>query len=186
VSGRAEVTGPGTIRLERVLPGTPERVWEYLVDPELRVTWFAGGTVEPWPGGLVDLRYDHSRISDEPVPEAFLDHRETGRVTACEPPRLLAFTWRDGPTASHVTVELTPVAGGTRLVLTHSRLDLPGDFGPAAAGWHVHLDMLEARIAGHPPEPFWARHEALEQLYEDNTTRDPQGGEQAPVRDAQG
>jgi uncharacterized protein YndB with AHSA1/START domain len=165
VTGHAEVTGPGTIRLERVLPGTPERVWEYLVDPELRVTWFAGGPIDLRPGGLVDLRYDHSRISDEPVPEAFLDHRETGRVTACEPPRLLAFTWRDGPTASHVSFELAPVAGGTRLVLTHSRLDLPEDFTPAAAGWHAHLDMLEARVAGRPPAPFWAAHDRLERRY---------------------
>jgi uncharacterized protein YndB with AHSA1/START domain len=165
VSGRAEVTGPGTIRLERVLPGTPERVWEYLVDPELRVTWFAGGPIDLRPGGLVDLRYDHSRISGEPVPEEFRGHRETGRVTACEPPRLLAFTWQDGGTASHVAFELAPVAGGTRLVLTHSRLDLPDDFVPAAAGWHAHLDMLEARVAGRVPGSFWDRHESLERDY---------------------
>ena len=165
MSGYTEVTGPGTIRLERVLPGTPERVWEYLVDPDLRVTWFAGGPIDLRPGGVVDFRYDHARISDEPVPEAFLDHRETGRVIACEPPRLLAFTWRDGPAASHVTFELAPVDGGTRLVLTHSRLDLPGDFVPAAAGWHAHLDMLEARVAGRAPGSFWKRHESLERRY---------------------
>jgi uncharacterized protein YndB with AHSA1/START domain len=99
------------------------------------------------------------------VPEAFPDHRGTGRVTAWERPRLLAFTWRDGPAASHVSFELTPVAGGTHLVLTHRRLDLPGDFVPAAAGWHAHLDMLEARVAGRAPEPFWERHESLERLY---------------------
>jgi hypothetical protein len=50
-------------------------------------------------------------------------------------------------------------------VLTHSRLDLPHDFAPAAAGWHAHLDMLEARVAGRPPAPVWERHESLEGLY---------------------
>jgi hypothetical protein len=66
---------------------------------------------------------------------------------------------------SHVTFELEPVDGGTRLVLTHRRLDLPGDFVPAAAGWHVHLDMLQARVAGRPTPSFWATHDDLERLY---------------------
>jgi uncharacterized protein YndB with AHSA1/START domain len=161
VTGEAEVTGPGTVRLERVLPGTPERVWAYLTDPELRVTWFAGGAIEPRVGGVADFRYDHARISAEPVPGEFRDHRETGIVTAYEPPRLLAFTFGDGV----VEVRLDQVAGGTRLVLTHTRLELPGDFVPAGAGWHAHLDVLAARLAGRVPPPFWALHERLEREY---------------------
>jgi uncharacterized protein YndB with AHSA1/START domain len=159
--GDAEVVGPGTVRLDRVLPGTPERVWEYLTDPELRVTWFAGGTIDLRVGGVADFRYDHARISAEPVPEAFLHHRETGTVTACEPPRLLAFTFGDGV----VEFRLDPAPGGTRLVLTHSHLDLPGDYAPAGAGWHAHLDVLAARLAGRVPPPFWAAHERLEREY---------------------
>jgi len=166
VSGRAEVTGPGTIRLERVLPGTPERVWQYVTDPDLRATWLAGGTIDLRVGGAVDLRYDHALLSDEPVPPAFVGHREAGTVTACEPPTRLAFTWRDGPTASHVEVTLTPVAGGgTLLVLVHSRLDLPGDYVPAGAGWHAHLEILAARLAGVAPPPFWATLGNLEREY---------------------
>ena len=161
MTGGAEITGPGTVRLERVLPGTPERVWEYLTDPELRVTWFAGGVLDARVGGVTDFRYDHARISAEPVPEEFRDHRETGVVTAYEPPRLLAFTFGDGV----VEFRLDRVAGGTRLVLTHTRLDLPGDFAPAGAGWHAHLDVLAARVSGQAPPPFWALHERLEREY---------------------
>jgi hypothetical protein len=61
----AVVVGPGTVRLERLLPGPVGRVWAYLTDPALRATWLAGGPMELRVGGLVDLVYDHALISSE-------------------------------------------------------------------------------------------------------------------------
>jgi hypothetical protein len=55
-------------------------------------------------GGLVDLVYDHALISSEEVPERFRQFvrsmRQTGHVTRCEPPDLLAFSWGEGLAAS--------------------------------------------------------------------------------------
>ena len=44
-------TAPDTVRIERLLPGPIERVWQYLTDPQLRAQWFAGGELEPRTGG---------------------------------------------------------------------------------------------------------------------------------------
>jgi hypothetical protein len=58
-----------------------------------------------------------------------------------------------------------PADGGTRLVRTHRRLDLPGDFVPSAAGWHAHLEMLDARLARRPTPPVVAAHDGPERLF---------------------
>jgi uncharacterized protein YndB with AHSA1/START domain len=166
----AVVVGPGAVRLERLMPGPVGRVWAYLTDPALRATWLAGGPMELRVGGLVDLVYDHSLISPEEVPERFRDSvrgmRQTGRVTRCEPPVLLAFSWGEGPAASEVSFELVAEGTGTRLILTHQRLASDSDIIDAAGGWHAHVDILEDRVSGHAPRPFWATHEQLEADYQ--------------------
>ena len=40
------VTEPRTIRMERLLPGPIERVWDYLTDSAKRGKWFAAGKME--------------------------------------------------------------------------------------------------------------------------------------------
>jgi hypothetical protein len=62
-----------------------------------------GGAEVSGGAGVAGVRYEHDRVSDEPVPGGFAGHRETGVVTACDPPHRLAFTWQDpGPVVSHV------------------------------------------------------------------------------------
>jgi hypothetical protein len=34
-----------------------------------------------------------------------------------------------------------------------------------SGGWHVHLDILEAKINGQMPPPFWKTHARLEREY---------------------
>ena len=169
MSDYASVPEPGAVRLERILPGPMERVWAYITDPELRGTWFAGGPLELRVGGAVDLHYDHTLVSDEPIPEPFLStavgQRQAGRVTRCEPPRLLAITWGEGRAMGEVTFELSPSGGDTRLVLTHRRLPGEAETIDAAGGWHAHLDVLQDRLDGGPVRPFWAAHQLLEEEY---------------------
>jgi uncharacterized protein YndB with AHSA1/START domain len=169
VSDYADVPAPGVVRLERVLPAPVERVWSYLTDPELRSSWFAGGPMDLRVGGEVELRYAHALISDEPIPERFrplvVDRRRTGRITRCEPPLLLAFSWHDGGHESEVVFELEPAGQDTRLTLTHRRLPDAQDLIDAGSGWHAHLDMLEDRLRGDVPRPFWATHARLEAEY---------------------
>jgi uncharacterized protein YndB with AHSA1/START domain len=93
------VTHPDTVRLERLLPGPTERVWDYLTDSKKRGTWLAAGKMDLRVGGKVELQFHHADLSAEKdIPERFRekcagDVRMNGIVTACEPPRLLSFTF---------------------------------------------------------------------------------------------
>ena len=56
-------TEPGTVRLERVLPGPIERVWKYLTDSDLRAKWLASGDMDLQVGGRTELRFRNSELS---------------------------------------------------------------------------------------------------------------------------
>jgi uncharacterized protein YndB with AHSA1/START domain len=164
------VTEPGTVRIQRVLPGPIERVWAYLTESEKRGTWLASGDMEPRVGGQVELHFRNSDLSShgEPPPEKYREHAcggsSDGRVTAWEPPRRLAYTWSGG---SEVTFELTPRETDVVLVLTHRRLEHRDKVLSVAAGWHAHLDILSDRLAEREPRPFWPTHARLEEEYAD-------------------
>lgn len=155
-----ERVGDDAIRLERLLDASPETVWRYLIEAELRQTWFMGGGDIP-PAGEFEMHIDHDNLSDEDVsyPESYAaskGKRWPEKVIRFEPPRLLETTF--GGDKGLVTYELRPEAGQTRLVLTHSRITSPTgpqDFG---AGWNSHLTVLEERLAGRGVANFWALH----------------------------
>lgn len=166
------IVGLDSVRFERVLPGPVERVWEYLVDPELRGKWLAAGPMELRGGGKVELRFRHADLSPtvEPTPERFKQYEDgcgfAARVTRCEPPRLLSYTWGgEGEKTSEVTFELTPLGGDTLLVLTHRRLGSRDGMANVAAGWHTHIGILEDNLAGRPTRPFWSTHARVEAEY---------------------
>ena len=150
------------LRFERVLDAPVETVWRYLVESELREKWFMGGGIDARVGGDLEFVFDHSKLSDEPVPtpEKYAPHvgsRWSEKITRIEPPHLIAFTWSEGK-AGEVTIELSEAGDKTRLILTHSGLRGPDDAKNYGAGWTSHLAVLEARIAGKPVPDFWALH----------------------------
>ncbi|HYD82864.1 MAG TPA: SRPBCC family protein [Opitutus sp.] len=167
----AKFTGPGEVRLVRLLPGPIERVWQYLVDPEKRARWFAGGLLEQKPGGRAALTMRQASLApDETPPEKYKQMHHSGvtiegRVLRCEPPRLLVFTF--GGDDSEVTFELTTQNSQVLLVLTHRAKgeDVP-DLGNFATGWHTHLALLVAELEGAPRPPLWPTHARLEADYE--------------------
>lgn len=166
-------TTPGEVRLVRLLPGPIERVWEYLTDSEKRGKWFAGGPMELRVGGRVDLLFRHSNLSpNEEPPEKYKEVHDpgvgmVGKVTQCDPPRLLGFTWEgDTPEAeSEVVFELSPEGEDVRLVLTHRRLGSDAERANVSGGWHIHTAILDAVLSGATPPPLWAAHSQLEALY---------------------
>jgi uncharacterized protein YndB with AHSA1/START domain len=166
------VTGPGEVRFERVLPGPVERVWAYLTEPEKRAKWLAGGPMDLRPGGRVELQFRHANLSPEreEVPEKYRKYGEgaavSGRITACDPPRLLGYTWgeEDGPD-TEVTFELSPRGDDVLLVVTHRRLAGPEAMKSVSGGWHTHLGILGDVLDGRTPRPFWATHMRLEEEY---------------------
>jgi uncharacterized protein YndB with AHSA1/START domain len=172
MSEHGVVTEPGTIRFERTLPGPIERVWAYLTESEKRARWLAAGRTELRAGGKVELHFRHADLSPtkEPIPEKYKSMENgasfEGRVTRCDPPRLLSYTWgEDSAAESEVTFELAPRGEHVRLVLTHRRLP-PGEMVSVAGGWHAHLAILEDNLAEREPRPFWSTHARLEEEYE--------------------
>jgi uncharacterized protein YndB with AHSA1/START domain len=86
-----------------------------------------------------------------------------GRVTRCDPPRVLSYTWGE---ASEVTFELTPQGEAVLLVLTHRRLGDRATMLSVAGGWHTHLGILIDHLNGREPRPFWSTHSRLEAEYD--------------------
>ena len=166
------VTEPGTIRFERLLPGPIERVWAYLTESEKRGKWLASGEMELREGGKATLYFRHADLSPtiEPTPERYKDiaigATSHHRITRCEPPRLLAFTWDEEHGGdSEVTFELSPRGNEVLLVLTHRRLADQAATLSVAGGWHTHFAILADQLAGRTPRPFWSTHARVEREY---------------------
>ena len=152
-----------TLRFERLLPGPIERVWAYLVEPDKRATWLAGGTVDGREGGAIELVFHNERLGDAgvEVPEKYRRYegvRMSGEILVFDPPRCFVHTWE----GSEVRFDLSETGDGrVRLVLTHTRLTEAEERADVLAGWHTHLEMLSDRLAGTQSESFWKLHEVL-------------------------
>jgi len=171
MSEYGEVIETGSVRFVRLLPGPIERVWSHLVDSELRGTWLATGELEPRVGGKVTLHFDHQNLTPygEKPPEKWKSMQDgpitaVGRVVRFEAPRVLAITWAED---SEVSFELEPKGPDVQLTLTHRRLAKRSDRIETSAGWHSHLGVLEERLRGEVPQPFWPRVLRFEREYEE-------------------
>ncbi len=174
---RGKFTASGEIRFQRMLPGPIERVWSYLTDPTKRATWLARGPFEAHLGSSVTLEFHNSKLAapGDSIPAKYQSDSQdgcnfTGRITRCEPPRVLSHTWgeTDG-SASEVTFELTVQGREVLLVLIHRKLgEDRAMLTSVAAGWHTHVAILVANLAGTPPPSFWSTHTQLESDYEKN------------------
>lgn len=161
------LTEPATLTIKRILPGPIERVWSYLTDSNLRRQWLASGEMEMTEGSSFELVWRNSELTNPPSerPEGIgEEHRMQSRMTACEPPHKLAFTWGEN---GSVLIELKPQGNNVLLTLIHERLGGRSMKVMVGAGWHAHLDILVARISGtEPTEPFWDGWAKLKKIYE--------------------
>ena len=170
--GYSKILDDSTVRLERLLPGPIERVWPYLVEPEKRAQWFAGGAIDPRVGGKMEINFQHSDLSSEKTyPEKYkkMEHgvRTTGEVLRYEPPRLITFLWIGEPDdISEVTFELFPRGNDVLFVITHRRLATRDMAKGVSIGWHSHVGILEDVLNGVEPRPFWTTHAKLEAEYQ--------------------
>lgn len=145
-----------SVRLERDFNASPDELWQLLTDPAELTAWLrADVDLEPRAGGAITLRFANSNTTIR------------GRVVRCTAPAVLEYTWRrDNEPESLVCFELRPAPAntGTRLIVTHTNCN-PAEVGEMASGWHHHLELLAAQLAGQPVEWDWARFEELYRQY---------------------
>ncbi len=157
-----ERIAPDTIRMERLLDAPVETVWRWLTEPGLRGQWFAGGSIDPRVGGEVELIFDHDNLSDDdvPYPPEYAEFKGAigrERIVEYDPPRRFAITWDEGKEGTAL-FELFEAGDRTRLILTHSGISGPAPMANFGGGWHSHLAVLEAKLAGRSVRDFWALH----------------------------
>ena len=143
------------VRFERRYDARPEELWSALTEPERLTRWLANvAELELRVGGRFLLVWHE-------------DGQQTdGTVLDLEPGRVLelAWTYPDEPDSA-VRFELRPDGDGTVLVLDHRGLP-PRSIAGYGAGWHSHLDSLDAHLGGG--EADWtARFQELAPAYEE-------------------
>lgn len=159
------LTEPATLTIERLLPGPVERVWSYLTDGDLRRQWLAAGAMEQMVGAPVELVWRNDELTDPPGerPEGFGDeHRMTCEVLAIDPRRLLSISW--GNTGG-VTFTLEEKGDEVLLTIVHKRVEDPSVLLNVSAGWHSHIDVLEAKMRGMAATPHWDNFSQLRGVY---------------------
>ena len=131
-----------TVRVVRVIPAPPERVFDAWLDPEAIRVWMCPGDIfesvaeiDATEGG------GYSIVMRSPG----LDDRHVGEYQLIDRPRRLRFTWSSASTHHRATlVDLTfaPYGDGAcELTLLHSELP-PDRVEGHAIGWRAHLRML--------------------------------------------
>jgi uncharacterized protein YndB with AHSA1/START domain len=157
---------PATLEIRRLLPGPVGRVWSYLTDSDRRRRWLAAGDMDLAVDAPFEFVWRNDELTDPPGtrPEGFSEeHRMQSRITEIDPPRRLAFTWgEDG----EVSFELEERGDEVLLTLIHRRIPDRTQTVMVGSGWHMHLDILRARLSGTEPDPFWDGWKALREEYD--------------------
>ena len=146
---------PSTLKLERVLPGPVERVWDYLTKSDLRRQWLASGDMQMKAGTEFEMTWRNDELTSPPGqrPEGFSEqHTAVCRILEADPPHKLSYTFGK---AGEVTFTLEPQGDEVLLTLIHRRMPDRNIMFMVGPGWHAHLDILVAKMRGLKTEPFW-------------------------------
>jgi uncharacterized protein YndB with AHSA1/START domain len=125
------------------IDAAPEKVFPYLVEPDLLTTWIGEESWnEPRPGGAFRLSFGQTVVS--------------GEFVELDPPRRAVWTWghehggHEGsdlpPGSTTVAFDLEPENGGTRVRLRHSNLPTEHEVEQHTKGWDHFLPLL-AKVA---------------------------------------
>jgi uncharacterized protein YndB with AHSA1/START domain len=126
----------GAVRFERVYASAPAELWDAWTSPERIPRWLGASLV----GSLVVGGTARLVWGDDASSQVELV------VNEMTPPSRLEWEWTiQGEPPTLLRVELTPVAGGTLLVLDHSRLPAT-QFAGLSSGWHDFLDVLGSGV----------------------------------------
>jgi uncharacterized protein YndB with AHSA1/START domain len=134
--------------------GTPDQVWQGLLDARFTRQYWAHENVSDWKPGS---RWEHRSADDARALHL------VGEVIEHDPPRRLVLTWaapgdqEDKGKHSRVTLELQPINDMVRLTVTHEALVAGSDMlGKVSAGWPRVLSSLKSQLETGSPLPTWA------------------------------
>lgn len=127
-----------TLRLERRLKHSPEKVWRVLTERELLKQWFPCDIEGEWQvGAELRFKFPHGEHEDL-TPEQL-----RGEVLSVDRPHFLEFRWG----AHTIRCELIPDGDGCTLLFSET-LDDPSMGARTAAGWEMCLERMELLIEG--------------------------------------
>jgi uncharacterized protein YndB with AHSA1/START domain len=139
------------LEIERLIPASPERVFEYWTEPDLLAKWF-GPTGYEVPGHDLDVRAGGKWRATIRSPEGKLNS-VSGVYNLVDRPRRLVFTWawdddngRRGE-ETEVTITLEPTPGGTRLKLVQQPFPTRDMRDRHNGGWTSSLNNLTRVVA---------------------------------------
>ena len=147
--------GKGVVRIEDRIETDVDDLWSALTDPRRLARWI--GEVE---GDL--------RLGGEFRFSFFASGSEgTGRIEACEPPRLLLLTMAlDQPDED--VIEATLTADGDKTILVWEERGMPLDqIAAYGAGVQIHVEDLAAYLAGRERRDAAARFGELFPTYQE-------------------
>ncbi len=157
---------PATLVIERLLPGPASRIWRYLTDGEMRRKWLAAGAMEEKAGTAFELVWRNDELTDPPGhrPDGFSEEmRMKSRVLEVQKEKRLVFTWGE---SGEVAFDLKAEGDEVLLTVTHRRISDRTNLLMVGAGWHMHLDILTAKLNSTKAEPFWDGWLALKDDYD--------------------
>lgn len=141
------------VRFERTISASIDIVWDLISTGEGLEQWLAPATVDLREGGVVDIDFREDGLAG-------------GSIIALSPGTALEYHWQfPGEPDSIIRFELTEVETGTHLTLEHRLLPIDQCVG-YGAGWHAHIDHLEAIVTGDAPSDWDERFRTLLPRYE--------------------
>ena len=148
--------GKGVVRMEDRFDTDIDDVWSALTDPRRLACWLGEFDGDLRLGGEYRARFYASGWEG------------TGRVEACEPPRLLLVATKHHRQADEQVIEAMLTADGDQTILVWEERGMPLNLVAAyGAGIQVHVEDLAAHLAGRERCDGEARSNELMPAYQD-------------------
>ena len=150
MTNKDDVANSESLHIQRLVPASPERVFEAWTNPiELQQWW--GPTGVRCLSAEIDLRVGgRYRIANE-FPDGTVLWI-TGEYEVVQRPQLLVYSWAvetESPTKERVTVQFEQHTRGTDLIVKHERIHSAQLREQHRQGWHGCLDGLVDYVTDH-------------------------------------
>jgi uncharacterized protein YndB with AHSA1/START domain len=145
-SGTAAAGEKPALRLERLYPVAPEKVWRAWTEPKALIAWFGPGAPDSVSVAEIDVRVGgsfHIAFSTRDGEQ----HDVSGTYLEVQRPRTLKFTWKWKSTPereSLVTVNLVSSADGqgTQMIFVHEQFHDEAARVDHEGGWTLTFEKL--------------------------------------------